>query len=433
VDRDGVPTVPRLGLWMTRKEPLVILTRRVVVALTLAGLTACSNTDGPGQQAPPNVTLSGTEQQIATSGNDFSFALFQQIAKSQPGVNVFVSPLSASMSLGMAMNGASGPTFDAMRSALRLSTGDIGQINGGYRDLIALLRGLDPTTTFQIANSIWYRNTFPFNQPFLDTTKSYFGAQVQGLDFANVSASLATINGWVSSNTGGRIPTILDDITADEVMFLINAIYFKGTWQLQFDPKATAPSTFVAADGTNQSVPFMNRAEHLSPEFRAGSAQGLSIAELPYGNGAFAMDIVLVSVNPSASIDSVAAQLNASTWAALIASLTDTDEAFAMPKFTMTYDRTLNDDLSSLGMGVAFTDQASFPGMSTVPVKLSFVKQKAFVTVDETGTTAGASTVTGVVPTALRQMRIDHAFLFVIRERRTGTIVFMGKVLKIPA
>ena len=128
----------------------------------------------------------------------------------------------------------------------------------------------------------------------------------------------------------------------------------------------------------------------------------------------------------------MAAQLNATTWSALIASLNDTDEAFAMPKFTMSYDRMLNDDLTTLGMGVAFTTQANFSGMSATPLQLSFVKQKAFVTVDETGTTAGASTVTGVVATALQQMSIDHAFIFVIRERQTGTIVFMGKMLKIP-
>ena len=391
---------------------------------------ACSDASAPG--TPPSFTLDPAEQQVGSSGNDFSFALFQRVAKTDAGKNVFVSPLSASMSLGMAMNGAAGSTFDGMRAALRLPATDIGQLDAGYQGLIGLLRGLDPTTTFEVANSIWYRNTVSFKQPFLDTTTKYFDAAVQGLDFSNVPVSLSTINGWVSSHTGGRIPTILDDISSDEVMFLINAIYFKGAWQYQFDPKSTAPSAFWASDGTMQTVPFINRHEYMKPEFRVGSAQGLAIAELPYGNGAFAMDIVLVPFNAKASIDSVAAQLNASTWAALIASLTDTDEAFAMPKFTMTYDRTLNDDLSALGMGVAFTDQASFPGMSAIPLKLSFVKQKTFVTVDETGTTAGASTITGAVPVALREFRVDHPFIFVVRERQTGTILFMGKMLKIP-
>jgi serpin B len=144
------------------------------------------------------------------------------------------------------------------------------------------------------------------------------------------------------------------------------------------------------------------------------------------------MDIVMAGFGQTASIDSIAAQLNATTWAALIASLQDTDEMFAMPKFTMAYDRMLTDDLSALGMGLAFTDQANFSGMSDQPLKLSFVKQKAFVTVDETGTTAGASTVTGVTVTALREFRVDHPFIFVIRERQTGTILFMGKMLKVP-
>jgi serine protease inhibitor len=409
------------------------LTRRITTYLALAGvLSACSNVNGPGGGTPPNVSLTGDEQQIATSGNDFSFALFQQVAKTSPGANVFLSPLSASMSLGMAMNGAAGTTFDGMRTALRLGNGNIGQLDAGYQGLIALLRGLDPTTTFQIANSIWYRNSFQFQQQFLDSTKKYFDAQVQGLNFGDVPGSLATINGWASANTGGKIPTILDAITPDQVMFLINAIYFKGTWQYQFDPKVTSPSSFNAADGTTQSVPFMNRPEHMKPLFKAGGTDQLAIAELPYGNGAFAMDIVMSRFNSTAGIDSVAAQLTSSTWSTLIASLEDTDEAFAMPKFTLAYDRMLNDDLSALGMGVAFTDQANFSGMSTAALKLSFVKQKAFVTVDETGTTAGASTVTGAVVTALLQFRVDHPFIFVIRERKTGTILFMGKMLKIP-
>ena len=406
------------------------LRRPIVWYLGLScSVAACSNVDGP---RTPNVTLTPSEQQVATSGNDFSFAIFQQLARSERGKNVFISPLSASMSLGMAMNGAAGSTLDGMRTALRLGAGDVSQLDGGYKGLIDLLRGLDPTTTFKLGNSIWYRNTFSVLQPFLDTTKKYFDAQVQGLNFDDVAGSLATINGWVNSATGGTIPTILDDITPDEKMFLINAIYFKGTWQVQFDPKATAPGSFHAADGTTQTVPLMNRPEGRKPAFQTGSAQGLAIAELPYGNGAFAMDILLVPFNATASIDSVAAALNSGTWSALIASLRDSDSELILPKFTLTYDRTLNDDLSALGMAVAFTDAASFPGMSTIPLKLAFVKQKAFVSVDETGTTAGASTVTGTVPTSLSIFSVDHQFLFAIRERQTGTILFIGKVLRIP-
>jgi len=391
-------------------------------------LTACSDPQSPGRPTP---SLDAAEQQVSSSGNEFSFALFQQLAKREAGKNVFVSPLSASMSLGMAMNGAAGPTFDAMRTALRLGTGDMGQIDAGYRGLVDLLRGLDPTTTFQIANSIWYRNSVSFRQSFLDTTKEYFDAQVQGLNFADATGSLATINAWVNANTGGKIPKILDEITPDEVMFLINAIYFKGTWQMKFDPALTTPDRFVAADGTIQTVPFMNRREHLKPMFLFGATQQqVSIVELPYGNGDFAMDIILPP--PNASVDSTAAALTSSAWDALIASLKEVDFALAMPKFTLSYERTLTDDLSALGMGVAFTDQANFSGMSAVGLKLEFVKQKTFVDVNEAGTEAGASTVTGVVPTSLTEVRVNRPFIFVIRERQTGTIVFMGKLLRVP-
>jgi serine protease inhibitor len=391
-------------------------------------LTACSDPQSPGHPAP---SLDAAEQQVSSSGNEFSFALFQQLAKREAGKNVFVSPLSASMSLGMAMNGAAGPTFDAMRTALRLGTGDMGQIDAGYRGLVDLLRGLDPTTTFQIANSIWYRNSVSFRQSFLDTTKKYFDAQVQGLNFADATGSLATINAWVSANTGGKIPKILDEITPDEVMFLINAIYFKGTWQMKFDPALTTPDRFVAADGTIQTVPFMNRREHLKPMFLFGATQQqVSIVELPYGNGDFAMDIILPP--PNASVDSTAAALTSSAWDALIASLKEVDYALAMPKFTLSYERTLTDDLSALGMGVAFTDQANFSGMSAAGLKLEFVKQKTFVDVNEAGTEAGGSTVTGVVPVSLTEVRINRPFIFVIRERQTGTIVFMGKLLRVP-
>ncbi|HVX40778.1 MAG TPA: serpin family protein [Gemmatimonadaceae bacterium] len=408
----------------------MIQIRRTSWCLALAAVVAaCSDPISPGQRALRS--LSPAEQQIASSGNAFSFALFRQLASSQASQNVFVSPLSASMSLGMTINGAAGGTFEAMRTALRLGGADMASIDAGYRGLIDALRGADPATTFQIANSIWYRNTFAFKQPFLDTTAKYFDAHAQGLDFDNEAASLATINRWVNDNTAGKIPTILDQITPDEVMFLINTVYFKGTWQVRFDPKSTTPGRFVDADGTVQTVPMMSRPEHLKPEFRSGGWQGAIVVELPYGDGEFAMDILMPPMQ--IGVDSLAKTLNDSTWSAMAATLRDNDAALILPKFSMSYERMLNDDLTSLGMGVAFTDAAEFPGISPQPVRLSFVKQKAFVSVDEAGTEAGASTVTGVVPTSLSYIAIDHPFVFVIRDRTSGTILFMGKVVRIPA
>src|SRR5689334_20298038 len=197
--------------------------RRAAVVLVLGAVSACS--DGTTAPTPGTLThlpreLSAGEQQVLRAGNEFSLALFRQLAKAQPGKNVFVSPLSASMALGMTMNGAHGATLDAMRATLGFGTADLQQINAGYKGLIDLLRGLDPSTTFQLANSIWYRNGFPVRQSFVDAVKASFNAEMRGLNF-NDPSSLSVINGWVNSNTQGRIPTILDIISPDDQMYLI--------------------------------------------------------------------------------------------------------------------------------------------------------------------------------------------------------------------
>jgi serpin B len=336
------------------------------------------------------------------------------------------------MSLGMAMNGARGTTLDAMRSALGVTGSDLTTINAGYKGLIDLLRGLDPTSTFQIGNSIWYKSSVAFSPAFIDTTKKWFDATVQGLNFSDTNGSLAAINGWVNTATNGTIPTILDNITPDEVMFLINAIYFKGAWQLKFDPKLTSAQPFHAADGTTQTVQMMQRGEHLSPPVRTASAGGLRMLELPYGNGSFAMDVILPGFGIGANIDSIAGLLTSNQWSSLTAGLADNELAVALPKFTLKYERTLNDDLTALGMGVAFTDHADFSGMGPGGLTLEFVKQKAYVDVNEDGTEAGASTVTGVGDTAASEFRVDGPFVFVIRERLSGTIIFMGRVDRLP-
>ena len=155
--------------------------------------------------------------------------------------------------------------------------------------------------------------------------------------------------------------------------------------------------------------------------------------ELPYGNGSFAMDVSLPGFGITASIDSIAGLLTSNQWSGLIAGLADNDLAVALPKFTLKYERTLNDDLTALGMGVAFLlISLTFPGMGPSGLMLEFVKQKAYVDVNEDGTEAGASMVTGMADTAAAEFRVDGPFVFVIRERLSGTILFMGRVDQLP-
>ncbi|HEX3866623.1 MAG TPA: serpin family protein, partial [Gemmatimonadaceae bacterium] len=368
--------------------------------------------------------MTSAEQQTVASGNAFTFSLFHQVVATDPGDNIFLSPLSASMSFGMAMNGAKGATLDGMRTALSLGSATLPDIDAGYKGVIDLLEGLDPTTTFRLANSIWYADTTTPSVSFVDTTEKWFDATVQPLNFNDAAGSLTKINGWVNTNTNGAIPTILDQFPSSDVMLLINAIDFKGQWQVKFDPGATAPGGFLAADGSTQIVPFMNRDEHVSPEFRVGQASGATMLELPYGGGAFVMDFLTPVSRSGPALDSLAMQLTPTMWAALVASLQDTDAALSIPKFTLSYERTLNDDLSALGAGIAFSTSADlagiFPGLQT---SVDFVKQKTFVDVDESGTEAGASTVTGVVPVSLTEYSIHSPFIVAIRERQSNTIL----------
>lgn len=373
--------------------------------------------------------LTSGERDLLGASNTFSFALWKRVNSEQRDSNVFVSPLSASFSLGMAMNGAANQTLDEMRKGLQFGTAPTADINASYKSLIALLTSLDKTVTMEIANSIWYRNTFPFNQSFLDDGANYFGATIKPLDFSDVSGSLAAINGWVNTQTKGKIPTILESIEPDNVMFLINAIYFKGSWRARFDPALTQDGTFHAVGG-DQTVRLMHRHGTMSyaetPTYQA--------VDLPYGDSAFTMTVVLPKTGTS--VETLASSLDATSWSTLTAGVHSADVDLFLPKLTMTWKRELSPDLKALGMQVPFTANADFTRMSSRGRELyiSFVRQKTFVDINEEGTEAAAVTATGISVTSApltSVMRVDRPFMFVIRERLSGTVLFMGKVVKI--
>jgi serine protease inhibitor len=390
--------------------------------------TACTEATAPSARltALPR-PLSESETEIVAGSNDFAFDLFRTGNLSQHKVNVFISPLSASMALGMTANGANGATYDEMRSTLRLRGATREDVDGGYKSLIALLRGLDPSTDFRIANSIWFSQTFPLNQSYLDESKLYFDAQVQPLDFRAPSA-LTTINSWVAAHTNNKITTILDVIDSAEVMILVNAIYVSGVCQIQFYKTKTVNAPFHAADGTTATVPMMARGEGAvqstaTPEYTA--------VDLPYGNSAFTMTVIL----PNGDIDAFAESFDQAKWNSLVSSLHDTDVPVYLPRFRMEWKRVLNGDLQRLGMQLAFYN-ADFTRMSPLGLQLLItgVLQKTFVDVDEEGTEAAAATIVGVGITSLPvAFRADRPFLVVIRERFSGTILFIGKIAKLPA
>ncbi len=420
------------------RVPVGRVARQLAGFITMTAVVACSSTTGPHNGAGVSVAISAlpraltaTEVKVRDAANDFSFALLRTITDSQPTANTFISPLSASFSLGMTMNGASGQTFDEMRSALQLGGLTQAEINTGYKSLVELLLSLDPSVQMKVANSIWYRNTFTVHPTFFDTTKKYFNAEVKALNFADATASLKAINTWVSTATNDKIKKVLDEIQPNDVMFLINAIYFKADWRAKFDAAKTTTSTFTSLSGAAQPVRLMNRSGDMS----YAETATYQAVDLPYGNTAFSMTVILPK--PGQDVNATAKAFGSSSWTALSSSLHTALVNLSLPKLKLEYERTLTNDLRTLGMRVPFVDgSADFSKMTTERAFISFVKQNSFVDINEEGTEAAAVTTTGVQVTSMPlsvTMRVDRPYIFVIRERLSGTVMFMGKIVSMPA
>jgi len=292
-----------------------------------------------------------------------------------------------------------------------------------------LLATLDPSVTMQVANSIWYRNTLTVNKPFIDAVTAAFDATVTPLDFNDVSGSLGKINGWVDTKTNHKIPSILDDIPRDAVMYLINAIYFKAGWREKFDPARTANGTFHGMSG-DRTVPLMHRDDKMS----YAETATYQAVDLPYGDSAFTMTVILPK--QSSNVNDVAASLTAGNWSALASSFATSQVDLALPKMKLEWKASLIPELKALGMQAAFTN-ADFTPMSPSgnQMVISEVKQKAYVDVNEEGTEAAAVTSVGIVLTSAplsQVMRVDRPFILAIRERLTGTVLFIGKVVSLP-
>ena len=407
---------------------------RALALVAGLGVVACGEPTSPG--AKPAVisalprALSASESAIANSTPSFGVNLLREVNRSYADSNVFLSPLSASMALAMTMNGANGTTYTQMREALGLPDQPLADLNAGYQSLITMLRGLDGTVDFRLANSIWYANSFaPFIAPtFLTDTRTFFDARVTGLDFQSPQAP-STINAWVNTSTNGKIDRIVDAIPSNIVMYLINATYFKGAWRDGFAPSATTSSTFTTATGARVSVPMMTR----KGGFRARMGNGVEVGELPYGGDAYVMTLVMPPVGQS--INAFVASLTASSWASLVSGLNDVTWDIYLPKFTLRFEDKLNDELQALGMRQAFiAGGADFTRLSPTAGRdlyISDVKQKTFVDVNEVGTEAAAVTSVGIGVTSLPpSIRFDRPFVFAIRERLSGTVLFMGKIVR---
>lgn len=360
--------------------------------------------------------------QLLNSNQKFAFKLFNQLNNEE---NLLISPTSIAIALTLLYNGADGVTKQEMAQTLAIQGITLDEVNQGYRDLQQLLTNNDDIA-LSIANSLWIRKDFPIKQTFIDNNKRYFQAEVSTLEFKNPETKII-INNWVNNATKGKISQIIDSVKPEDVLFLINAIYFNSNWQQEFDRNLTTKQPFYVEKNKTIDYPLMSQ----SGNFSYFENKDFQLINLPYGkSGAMSMYILLPQKD--VNLTTITKGLNEEIWQQWLSNLTKKEGLIALPKFTLEYKAELNDTLINLGMKTAFNN-ADFSNLTAESIVISQVKHKTFINVDEKGTEAAAVTSIGIRATSMPinspfKMIVNRPFLYVIQDNNTGTILFMGTI-----
>ncbi len=397
-------------------------------AFLMLAAVSCDNCKNPDRtpvaKAKP-IELTTRQAEKAAGDNAFAFNLFREVANSTAGKNAFISPLSVTMALGMLYNGTSPDAGAEMAAALGMTGFTETEINEYYQKMRQALLSVDPLTAISIANSIWSRTGFNAKQDFINTNKTYYDAEVRSLDFG-LKSSVDAINNWCADKTRDKIKTILDEIPGNAVMYLINAVYFKSKWVMEFDKKYTKEEDFTLAGGAKKRVPMMNQTATL-PYYANSTVECL---ELPYGNGAFSMLVML----PPADKDlyDFVEWLDADAYGDILAGLHEREVRVKLPRFKQECKFSLVEPVADLGMNMIFGN-GSLTGIADDPrLAVSDIKHKTFVEVNEEGTEAAAVTAVEIVytsyPGSILTFYADRPFIYLIREKSTGAILFIGRM-----
>ncbi|PWJ56583.1 serpin B [Dyadobacter jejuensis] len=394
------------------------------IGLCTAVLAGCTN-----NSVAPSTKVTPIEipESVATGSGQFAFDFFKNLQATQPATeNLFVSPLSLHMAMGMLLAGAQGETASEIKTALKLNDISEDDLQQAYKVLIRDLPIADSRVKVGLANSMWYKEGFPVKTDYTQGLKDIFNAEVTGLPFD--ATALAKINQWASDNTNKKIDKVLDSITADQVMFLLNALYFKGSWQSEFDPKNTKEAAYNLEDGTGKTTTMMFH----EGTFDAASNDTYKALRLPYANGQFNMTLILP--NDGVKIGDVMSAMKYTDWEDLQKSqLHGTKVMVGLPKFQLKYSVKLNKTLSQMGIQKVFLPGAELQGISSQNnLLVSFVKQDTFLGVDEEGTEAAAVTTIGIEVTSLPMVQkfiCNKPFGLVISENTSNSILFMGRIM----
>lgn len=404
-------------------------------------LSSCDKNNPPSEETicilthtdPITIQLNTSETKMAEADKNFAMEFFsrayEQNANGAKKENMMISPFSLSTALAMVWNGANGETKTAIQNVLGFQNYTDNELNGYYKKMKDALLSTDPSVKLAIANSIWYRKGTTVNDDFIQTNKTWYKAQVEAIDFTLPSA-VSIINEWCSDNTNGLINDVLKEISRYDMMFLLNALYFKGTWGegYAFKETDTKPAEFRKEDGTSVTVNMMNN----KAQMLYYTDETLSAVNLPYGNGAFSMMLMLPQEN--VSMPAMVAKLKSpSYWHNMINGRISKEVALQIPKFKMEYNGDLIEVLKQMGMTIAFDpDQADFSKIFPLyQTSITKVNQFTYIDVNEKGTEAAAVTIIGVGATSYTPpvtFTANRPFVFAICEKSTGCVLFMGKV-----
>ena len=387
-----------------------------------------SSRDAANQTITQNLTHMS---QLANSSNRFGFNLFAQINSQSPDKNIIISPSSIAIALAMAGNGTEGKTKEELIEALELNELDSAAIDNSYQKLMETLKTADPGVKIAIANSLWANQKVTLKEQFVNNAKGFYQAQVSSLNFADFQTK-NKINNWVAQNTANKIPEIVDSVSPQDVLYLINAIYFKGIWTNKFDLNTTTDRPFYRDSNSSSPHPMMNQ----TGKYRYHENDNFQAVRLPYGEQE-ELGMYIFLPGEDSSLTEFNQLLNGTNWQEWISQMRSRSGKIAIPRFKLEYETDLIQFLSKLGIERVFAPNlADFSAMTDIPVAINKVKHKTFIEVNEEGTEAAAVTSIGIrITSAIREdppfkMNVNRPFFFAIRDDITETILFMGNVVE---
>lgn len=414
---------------------------KIALAGCLFAMNACDNGGSNKMPLPKpmEISLNAVEQKIVAAEKENAMKIFSLLTKGQvsrdPAValaekpNLMISPYSLNVALAMTWNGAKGATRTGMEKALGYKPEYGESINAYHKKMANALLKTDPSTKLAIANSIWYKETAQLKPVFKKTNEESYTAYMKGVDFTD-SHTKNIMNNWCSDKTNGLIKDVIKETSGDHLIFLMNALYFKGIWAegLEFKTSDTKQEEFTLEDKTKVKVAMM----HQKSDMKYSENESFRAVALPYGNGAYSMVVLLPKGDKT--VAALAEELaQPGVFAQKMAGFSNAKVNLHLPKFKFKYDIELNDVLKTLGMEEAFLNTADFTdAFEAANFYISKVNQYTYIDVNEKGTEAAAVTVvegvTSVGPPKEVTFKADKPFTFFIKENSTGTLLFIGKV-----